>query len=239
MFLFFVCDEYEPGGGYRDMIGKTDGISWQHFMDLVKTTSFKKFDRHEIQALNLEKLDTLEVHVGVLDAKREEDGTWKVTGFLDYDKTPDSGFLAGIPFQPTIKREVLPRPKPVPADFLFYKLSASALVREFSGGKVVEHHLFEFMVMRLKDKPLPTVTGQLDEIVEALALRTFLQQHGEQLNVKYGHMTWQAQIPRYRCKLWEDYEPDELTLNSLPQNQDEAFVLRNLTYEELDVKPPQ
>lgn len=233
MFLFFVCDEYEPGGGFRDLIGKTDGISWQHFMDLVKTTTFKEFDHHAVQALNL---DTLKAHVGVLDAKRQDDGTWKVAGFLDYEETPESGFLAGIPFERTVKRKIVPRPKPVPGDFLFYKITASALVSEFSGSKVVEQYQFEFIVKRLKDKPLPNVTGQLDEVVEALALRTFLQQHGVQFNIKYGPMTWQAQIPRYRCKLWEDYAPDERTLNSLPQNQDEAFVVRNLTYEELDVK---
>jgi hypothetical protein len=245
MFLFFSFSGYDASGGAHDLIGKTIGTTWADLTTLLDANleaeeSDPHFPRRSnlleyVQVLNIE---TLEKRTAGIDAKRNDEGVWVVEDFWFFtdDAVP---FLEGIPYTPPPpKPKPVPPPKPQPADYIYYKLSAVALVRQFEGGKVAEQKRFAFMCKRPKDKPFIELLDQPCEAIIDMVTKAFLHRHGERLNEVYGRMTWHVQIAGYNSKPWVDYSPNFGEFEALPETQVDALQKSNPTYEEFDVQRP-
>lgn len=244
MFLFFTCNECDRSGGVNDLIGKSEGKTWDHLVAVLAANSRLVIEGKvkygavheklldEIQVLDVE---TLQFQRAEINASLNERGRWEVDHFMPLGEA-DLGMLEGIPYDLDVKpkhpHRVLPF-SPSPADFLYYRVTAVIFVRRLELREVTEQHHFRFIIKRDRRKPLETTSASAREVAMELAIGTFMFRHGKRIEWKHNGRAWVTQVPSCKIELAEDFQPSREVFDSLPTDQAEARNEKNQTYEDL------
>lgn len=247
MFLFFTCNEYDRSGGVNDLIGKSEGKTWDHLTALLAANSrqviegkVKRGDVHEqlLDEVHVLDVETMQCQRAEIVASLNERGNWEVEHFMPL-READLGMLEGIPYDLDVKpkhpHRMLPF-SPTPADFLYYRVTAVVFVRRLELREVVEQHRFSFIIKRDRRKPFELGIDSAREVATALAISTFMRRHGKRIEFQFNNRAWVTQVPSCKIELAEDFQPSRVVFDSLPTDQAEARNVENQTYEDLPRK---
>lgn len=244
MFLFFTCTDYDRSGGVNDLIGKSEGKTWDHLTALLAANSrlviegkVKRRDVHEqlLDEIHVLDVETMQYQRAEILATLNARGGWEVDHFMPLTEA-DLGMLEGIPYDAAVKPKLtypVISTGPGPADFIYYRITAVILVRRLELREVFEQHQFRFIIKRDRRKPFELGTDSAREVATELAISTFMLRHGKRIEIQLNNRAWVTQVPSCTIELAEDFQPSRRVFESLPTDQAEARNVENQTYEDL------